>query len=87
MMTKGISEEDVSHTIDMNDGGSASYYELPEGATELQDLIEGKNMNYAVGNMFKAVYRLGADHHSNKARDLRKIIWFAERELTKQEDK
>ena len=66
----------------MNDGGSASYYELPPGARELQDLIEAKSMNFAVGNIFKAAYRLGDDRsHSNRARDLRKILWFAQREL------
>jgi hypothetical protein len=66
----------------MNDGGSASYYELPANARELQDLIEYRDMNFAVGNIFKAAYRLNAtETHSNYARDLRKIIWFAEREL------
>jgi hypothetical protein len=66
----------------MNDGGSASYYELPDGAMELQDLIEYKGMNFAVGNIFKAAYRLGDNgSHSNPRRDLKKIIWFAQREL------
>ena len=67
----------------MNDGGSASYYELPKGVTELQDLIEHREMSYAVGNMFKAIYRLGGDHHSARARDLKKILWFANRELAR----
>jgi hypothetical protein len=65
-----------------NDGGSADYYQLPVGAVELQDLIEHKSMNFAVGNIFKASYRLDANNSlSNRARDLRKIIWFANREL------
>jgi hypothetical protein len=63
-----------------NDGGSASYYKLPRRARELQDLIEYRGMNFAIGNIFKAAYRMGADH-SSEARDLRKIIWFAKREL------
>jgi len=71
----------------MNDGGSADYYTLPEGASELQDLIEAKDMNFAVGNIFKAAYRLGAEgSHSTRERDLRKIIWFAERELARAQD-
>jgi hypothetical protein len=65
----------------MNSGKSADYYKLPEGAKELQDLIEFKSMNFAVGNIFKACYRLGECEHSLKKRDLEKIIFFAEREL------
>jgi hypothetical protein len=66
-----------------NDGGSAEYYELPEGATELQDLIEYKRMNFAVGNMFKACYRLSDETHSNTEREINKILWFAKRELSR----
>ena len=63
-------------------GGSCpSQYALPELARELQDLIEAKNMNFAVGNIFKAAYRLDVKHDDNGEYDLRKIIWFAEREL------
>ena len=65
----------------MNDGGSADYYKLPKGATDLQDIIEHKNMNFATGNMFKAIYRVNDTTHSEPVRDLRKIIWFAEREI------
>lgn len=64
-----------------NNGGSTNYYKVPEGAKDLQDLIEHKNMNFALGNIFKAVYRLGECEHSEVERDLNKIIWFAEREL------
>jgi hypothetical protein len=70
--------------MNKNDGGSADYYQLPEGATELQDLIEARGMNFAIGNIFKAAYRLGADSSlSNPIRDLKKIVWFAEREITR----
>lgn len=40
-----------------SDGGSTSYYELPEGSKELNDLIEHKGMSFALGNIFKACYR------------------------------
>jgi hypothetical protein len=62
-------------------GWSTDYYKLPEGAVELQDLIEAKNMNFAIGNCFKACWRLGSKQGVDEAYDLRKIIWFAEREL------
>ena len=64
-----------------NNGGSTDYYKLPLNATELQDLIEAKNMNFAIGNIFKACYRMGNVSHSDAIRDLNKIIWFAQREL------
>ena len=66
---------------DVASGSDAAYYKLPEGAKELQDLIEYKDMNYSIGNIFKACYRLGEKHHSSKKRDLEKIIFFANREL------
>jgi hypothetical protein len=70
----------------MNDGGSTpSQYALPEDATELQDLIEYREMNFAIGNIFKAAYRMGHCSHSDNARDLRKIIWFAQRQLALEE--
>ena len=61
-------------------GWSSEYYELPEDATELQDLVEHKDMNFAVGNIFKAAYRLGDKPGTTSLYDLDKIIWFAQRE-------
>lgn len=61
-------------------GWSSSYYELPPNAKELQDLIEYKNMNFAVANVFKAAYRLGDKPGTEELYDLDKIIWFAKRE-------
>ncbi|HUT62984.1 MAG TPA: hypothetical protein VMZ04_03405 [Anaerolineae bacterium] len=66
-------------------GSTPSQYRLPEGATEFQDLVEYRNMNLAVGNIFKACYRLGHCEHSDPIRDMRKIIWYAERELKRLE--
>ena len=73
-----------------NDGGSCpEQYGLPEGAQELQDLIEYRDMNFAIGNIFKACYRIGHCGHSDALRDAKKILWFAEREVRrmKKEDK
>jgi Flp pilus assembly CpaF family ATPase len=46
-----------------SDGSSASYYELPNNASELQDLISAKNMNAQIGEIFRECYRYG--HASN----------------------
>ena len=62
-------------------GSTPSQYGLPEGATDLQDLIEHRDMNFAIGNIFKACYRMNNCGHSDLIRDVNKILWFAKREL------
>lgn len=63
-----------------SDGSTASYYELPPNATELQDLISYKNMNAQMGEIQRAVYRYGEADHSEKLRDINKIIFYAQAE-------
>ena len=62
-------------------GSTPSQYALPDGARELQDIIEYRNLNFAMGNILKAAYRYGTCRHSDRRRDLHKILWFANREL------
>lgn len=62
-----------------SDGSSTDYYKIPAGATDLIDLIEHKRMSFAVGNIFKACYRLGEKKGTDVLYDLNKIIFFAER--------
>lgn len=64
-----------------SDGSTASYYELPEGATELQDLISAKHMNAQIGEVFRACYRYGQVAHSPEIRDIKKILFYAKAEL------
>ena len=66
-----------------SDGGSTDYYKLPEGAGDLLDLIDHKQMSFGVGNIFKACYRLGEKVGASREYDLRKIVFFAQRELDK----
>lgn len=69
----------------VSDGSSTDYYLLPPGATDLLDLIEHKRMGFGLGNIFKACYRLGEKGGTDAAYDLRKIIFFATRELARVE--
>ena len=62
-------------------GWSTDYYVLPDTAVELQDLIEHRSMNFSVGNIFKACYRLGRKDGTSTLYDLRKMKWFIEREI------
>lgn len=68
-----------------SDGSTASYYELPEGATELQDLISYKDMNGQIAEIFRASYRYGEVEHSEKLRDAKKIKFYAEAEIERLE--
>ncbi len=68
-----------------SDGSSATYYELPKGATELQHLISAKNMNAQLGEIFRACYRYGEVEHSPQLRDIKKIIFYAQAELERLE--
>lgn len=69
-----------------SDGSTASYYELPAGAEELQDLISHCNMNAQIGEIFRACYRYGRVAHSPKLRDAKKIKYYIEAEIARLEN-
>lgn len=64
-----------------SDGSTADYYVLPEGATQLQDLISHRDMNSQIGEIFRACYRYGIVSHSDKMRDAKKIRFYAQAEV------
>lgn len=64
-----------------SDGSTAKYYELPEGATELQHLISHKNMNAQIGEIFRSCYRYNEVDHSDMLRDAKKIRFYAQAEI------
>ena len=66
-----------------SDGSTASYYELPRGAKELQDLISHRNMNSQIGEIFRTCYRMGRAAHSDELRDAKKILFYAEAEVAR----
>lgn len=63
-----------------SDGSSADYYVIPPDTTQLQDIIAYKDMNAQMGEIFRAVYRYGEVAHSDKVRDINKIIFYANAE-------
>ena len=71
----------ISAEPSVSDGSTASYYELPEGAKELQDLISYKDMNAQIGEIFRATYRYGQSSHSDKLRDAKKIRFYIDAEI------
>ena len=71
----------ISTEPSVSDGSTASYYELPEGAKELQDLISYKDMNAQIGEIFRAAYRYRQSSHSDKLRDAKKIRFYIDAEI------
>lgn len=69
-------EEIEEEKLVTSDGGSTSYYELPEHATELRHLISAKGMSKSRGDIFKACYRLGQKQGADVAYDLKKMKFF-----------
>jgi len=78
-------EDPLKASGQKSDGSSADYYKLPEGATQLQDLISFKNMNAQIGEIFRACYRMGQASHSNALRDAKKILFYAQAEVARLE--
>ena len=75
----------VVKLTNVSDGSTASYYELPDKATELQHLISYKDMNSQMGEIFRSCYRYGAASHSDKLRDAKKIKFYIEAEIERLE--
>jgi len=79
----GLSWELPDKTL--SDGSTAAYYELPEGANELQDLISHRDMNAQIGEIFRSCYRYGIASHSDKLRDAKKIKFYIDAEIKRLE--
>ena len=68
-----------------SDGSTAGYYELPDDASQLQDLISYKNMNAQIGEIFRSCYRYNEVEHSDMLRDAKKMRFYAEAEIKRLE--
>tara|TARA_R110000822_G_C14899436_1_gene448793 strand:+ start:49 stop:492 length:444 start_codon:yes stop_codon:yes gene_type:complete len=79
----GLSWESPDNTL--SDGSTASYYELPSNAEELQDLISYRDMNAQIGEVFRSCYRYGIASHSDKLRDAKKIKFYIDAEIKRLE--
>ena len=76
-----IETDDLSLKLSVSDGSTASYYELPDNASELQHLISYKNMNAQMGEIFRSCYRYGSASHSDQLRDAKKIKFYIDAEI------
>ena len=71
----------VEEAIKSDGGGGQNYYDLPVNAQQLQDLIEFKNMNGNIKDIFKACYRAGTKSGVSEEYDARKRVYYSLREL------
>lgn len=86
-MTKFI-ENNIPKTDCTNDGGKTDYYQFKDNWVQAQDVIEDRNMNFSQGNIFKAAFTFNVGRHdgTDYQRELKKIIFFANRELKRLEN-
>lgn len=52
-----------------------------DGKIEVIDFIEDKNLNYHRGNAIKYISRAGKKHKDTEVEDLKKAIWYLNREI------
>lgn len=52
-----------------------------DGKIEVIDFIEDKKLNFHRGNAIKYIARAGKKHKNKEVEDLRKAIWYLEREI------
>ena len=76
-----LSVKKLERSERVSDGSTASYYELPKGAKELQDLISHKDMNAQIGEIFRSCYRYGQASHSYQLLDAKKIQFYIKAEI------
>lgn len=84
-LKRDLSPPTAPATLATSDGSTASYYTLPKGAKELQDLISDRDMNAQIGEIFRTCYRMGRASHSDRLRDARKILFYAKAEVARLE--
>lgn len=68
----------TENALVQSDGSTASYYELPAGARELQDLIAHRDMNHATGQIMCCVYDYAK---TGDRKFIEEIIFYANHEL------
>lgn len=66
-----------------SDGSTASYYELPEWAMEVMDLIRYWKLNGSQAEMLRALARGDRASHSDEQRQAKKLLAYAVDEVVR----
>jgi len=73
-----VKEDDVFPNEEVN---SPTHY--THGGIETIDYIEGKGLNYHLGNVVKYVSRCGHKSGTDPMKDLKKARWYLDREIAR----
>ena len=80
-VSAGVPDIEPAEVTKLSGGGGFNYYDLPPEPEQLQDLIEYRNMNGNLKDIFKACYRMGLKEGTSDIYDAEKIVFYALREL------
>ena len=69
--------------VELTGGSTPDQYGIPQGVTDIQDLIEHRKMSFSLANIFKACYRFGIKN--DNLYELNKIKWFVDRLIAEEE--
>jgi len=75
---EAVAKEDVPKV--KSDGWETTYYDIPEGVKDVDDLIVHFGLNWHMGNIVKACLRYGKKEGVTKEYDLNKIDFMLQRE-------
>lgn len=78
-------QDKIVNSSAINNGGPTSYYDCDPSWKGAGDIIEGRDMNFNQGSMFKVTFCFNVGRHSatDYERELNKLIYFAKRELAR----
>jgi len=63
-----------------------AHYAGNDGKCEAIEVIEAHNLNFALGSAVKYILRAGRKPGAALSEDLRKAVWFIEREIERADD-
>lgn len=75
---EGLNERKMATEVKDNVNHPSHY---TDGKIEVIDFIEDKKLNYHRGNAIKYIARAGKKHKNKEIEDLRKAIWYLNREI------
>jgi len=82
VITKGAPQFEVRGTDE--DVDHPDHYQSIEGEIEVIDIIESYALDFHLGNVIKYVLR--ADWKDDDIKDLKKALWYLEREIANREE-
>lgn len=77
----GVTYNTLSKALEEDAVNAPSHYK--DGGIETIDFIDAKKLSYCLGNAVKYISRAGKKNPAKHTEDLKKAIWYIEREISK----